>query len=155
MEMKPLQYKSYLGSIECSVEEGCLHGKILYITDLVTYESQTVPGLEAAFKDAVDDYLETCAQLGKVPDKAFKGTFNVRMTPELHKAAAIEAALAETTLNDFVSQAVAEKVAGRGSHHHSEQHIHIEANMTELIDFGALRQWDRFVVKEESIEYKA
>lgn len=153
--MKPLQYKSYLGSIECSVEEGCLHGKILHINDLVTYEAQTVPELEAAFKESVDDYLETCAQVGKAPDKAFKGTFNVRMTPELHKTAAIKAALAETTLNDFVSKAVAEKVAGHEVHHHNEQHIHIEANMTEPIDFGARQRWDGFQLKEASVEYKA
>lgn len=153
--MKPLQYKGYLGSVEYSLEDGCLHGKILHIIDLVTYEAQTVPELEAAFKGSVDDYLDTCAQVGKEPNKAFKGTFNVRMTPEQHKAAAVAAATLKTTLNDFVSQAVAEKLAGREFHHHNEQHIHIEASVTEPIDFGALRRWDGFLFKEDSVEYKA
>ncbi len=153
--MKPLQYKGYLGEVECSFEDACLHGKILYINDLVTYEAQTVPELETAFKEAVDDYLETCADVGKEPDKAFKGTFNVRMTPERHKAAAIEATLSGTTLNDFVSQAVAEKVAGREVHHHNEHHIHIAANVTEPIDFGALRRGGDFEIREDSVEYKA
>jgi predicted HicB family RNase H-like nuclease len=109
--MKPLQYKGCLGSVECNPEENCLHGRILYINDLVTYEAQTPAELKASFEASVDDYLETCEQVGKVPEKSFKGTFNVRMTPELHKAAAVAAAIQETTLNDFVAQAVADKLA--------------------------------------------
>ncbi len=152
--MKPLQYKGYLGSVECSFEDGCLFGKILHINDLVTYEAQTVPELEAEFKESVDDYIATCTQAGKEPDKAFKGTFNVRMTPEQHKAAAVAAASLETTLNDFVSQAVAEKLAGREVHHHNDQHIHIEASTTELLDFGAMRRGGGYLIKEESGEYR-
>lgn len=120
--MKPLQYNGYLGSVDYSEEDGCLHGKIMHINDLVTYEAQTVPELVATFQESVTDYLATCATIGKAPDKSFKGTFNVRMTPERHKAAAVAAALADTTLNDFVSQAVAEKVAGREVHQHNEPH---------------------------------
>jgi predicted HicB family RNase H-like nuclease len=115
--MKPFQYKGYLGEVDYSLEDECLHGKILYINDLVTYEAQTVPGLEAAFREAVDDYLETCAGLGKAPEKSFRGSFNVRMPPDLHKAAAVEAALAETTLNDFVIRAVSDKVEDLERHH--------------------------------------
>jgi predicted HicB family RNase H-like nuclease len=153
--MKPLQYKGYLGDVDCSLEDKCLHGKILYINDLVTYEAQTVPELEEAFRAAVDDYLETCVEIGKEPEKSFKGSFNVRMAPELHKAAAVAAALAETSLNDFVAQAIAEKMAGCEVHHHNEQHIHIETNVTEPIDFGALRRGDGFEIREGSVEYKA
>ncbi|MDF7806064.1 type II toxin-antitoxin system HicB family antitoxin [Pontiellaceae bacterium B12219] len=153
--MKPLQYNSYVGSVDYSLEDGCLHGKILYINDLVTYEAETVPELEAAFRDSVDDYLETCAEIGKDPDKSFKGTFNVRMTPELHKAAAIEAVLLETTLNDFVSQAVAEKLAGREVHHHNEQHIHLETSVTEPLDFDAMRRGGGYRIEEDVREYEA
>ncbi len=153
--MKPLQYSGYLGSLDYSLEDGCLYGKILYINDLVTYEAATVPELETAFKESVDDYLETCADIGKDPDKSFKGTFNVRMTPEQHKAAAVEAMLQETTLNDFVSRAVAEKLAGREVHHHNDQHIHIEATVTEPLDFEAMRRGSGYRIEEELCEYKA
>ena len=117
--MKPLQYKGYLGSVECSPEENCLHGRLLYINDLITYEAQTPAKLKTAFENTVDDYLKTCTQLGKEPEKTFKGTFNIRMTPDLHKAAALAAALQETTLNDFVSMAVADKV--EAVLHHSDE----------------------------------
>ncbi len=153
--MKPLQYNGYLGSVECSFEDKCLHGKILYINDLVTYEAETPVGLEAAFKESVDNYLQTCIEIGKDPDKSFKGTFNVRMTPKLHKSAALSATIQETTLNEFVSQAVTEKVDGRQAevHHHNDPHIHIEANVTELLDFKAMRRGGEYRIEEERREY--
>ena len=152
--MKPLQYKGYLGSVDCDPEENCLYGKILHINDLVTYEAESPAGVKTAFKESVDDYLTTCAEVGKDPDKSYKGTFNVRMTPDLHKAAAVAAVQLETTLNDFVSQAIVDKVAGREVHNHNEQFIHIEASTTERLDFAALRRGgDDYLIKEDSGEY--
>jgi predicted HicB family RNase H-like nuclease len=57
--MQTLTHHPYQGSCEFSQKDGCLHGKILLIQDLVTYEAETVPELEKAFHAAVDDYLET------------------------------------------------------------------------------------------------
>jgi hypothetical protein len=34
-----LHHKGFLGGVEISVEDGCLNGKLLFIKDLVTYES--------------------------------------------------------------------------------------------------------------------
>ncbi|VGO20941.1 type II toxin-antitoxin system HicB family antitoxin [Pontiella sulfatireligans] len=113
--MKPLQYKGYLGSVKCSVDDDCLYGKILYINDLVNYEATSPVELKQTFEAAVDDYLQTCEQLGKEPEKSFKGSFNVRVSPELHREAATQAAIYEESLNEFVAQAVREKVARYGS----------------------------------------
>lgn len=60
-----LKYKDFYGSIELSYEDKILHGKIECINDLVTYEAETINDLEAAFREAVDDYLDTCKSLGK------------------------------------------------------------------------------------------
>jgi predicted HicB family RNase H-like nuclease len=113
--MKPLQYKGYLGSVECSVGDDCLYGKILHVSDLVNYEADSPSGLKRAFEEAVDDYLQTCEQSGKEPEKAFKGSFNVRVSPELHRAAVKQATFYEESLNEFVAQAVREKVERYGS----------------------------------------
>lgn len=113
--MKALQYKGYLGSVECSVEDDCLYGQILYVNDLVNYEADSPAGLQAAFEQAVDDYLQTCGELGKEPDKSFKGSFNVRISPELHKEAAKQAYIYEESLNEFVAQAVQEKIERYGA----------------------------------------
>jgi predicted HicB family RNase H-like nuclease len=113
--MKPLQYKGYLGSVECSVEDDCLYGQILYINDIVNYQADSPSALKQAFEEAVDDYLQTCEELGRDTEKSFKGSFNVRISPELHRAAAKQAAIYEESLNEFVAKAVREKVAHYGS----------------------------------------
>jgi predicted HicB family RNase H-like nuclease len=74
-----MEYKGYQGSIEVSLEDNVLHGKILHIVDLVTFEAQTPDGLRQAFEGEVDEYLTFCEEEGVAPDKPFKGTFNVRV----------------------------------------------------------------------------
>ena len=113
--MKPMQYRGYLGSIECSVDDNCLFGKILYVNDLVNYEADSPVGLRESFEAAVDDYLQTCEEQGKAPEKSFKGSFNVRVSPELHRKAAMQATVYEESLNEFVAQAVREKVERYGA----------------------------------------
>ena len=46
-----------------------LVGKILGISDLVTFESEDAAGLKEEFESAVDDYLEFCKEVGKDPGK--------------------------------------------------------------------------------------
>lgn len=103
-----LKYKGYIGSIEASLEDNCLFGKILFIKALVSYEGKTVAELDAAFHEAVDDYLATCQSLGQTPEKPCKGSFNVRVGHELHLAAALAAARKKVTLNDLTRQALNE-----------------------------------------------
>lgn len=107
-----LQYKGFFGSVEISVEDEVLFGKLLYVNDLVTYEAETTSELKQAFEEAVDDYLGFCAAHNKEPDKPFKGSFNVRISPELHKAAAVEAEKQGITLNQFVQQSIEHAVGG-------------------------------------------
>ncbi|EKT4102127.1 type II toxin-antitoxin system HicB family antitoxin [Stenotrophomonas maltophilia] len=102
-------------------------GKILFIDDLVTYESKLsdgAEGLEAAFREAVDDYVETCAELGREPQKSLSGTFNVRITPELHKAARLRAVEDDATLNEVVAAAIHCYVnGGQRITNHSHNHF--------------------------------
>ncbi|WP_218176872.1 type II toxin-antitoxin system HicB family antitoxin [Pseudomonas gingeri] len=103
-----MHYKGYYGSIEASVEDNCLFGKLQFIRALVSYEGQTVAELEAAFKEAVDDYLDTCKQLNQAPETPCKGSFNVRVGHDLHLAAALTATRQKVTLNDLTRQALSE-----------------------------------------------
>lgn len=136
--MKTMSYKGYLGSVECSFEDNCLCGQLLYVNDLVNFEADTPTALQEAFEQAVDDYLETCKELGKDPDKAFKGSFNVRVTPELHKAAVVIAIQKEISLNEFVVQTLREKIEGHNEIHHHEPHFHIEASVNEPLNFAEI-----------------
>ena len=60
-----LRYKGYTSSLEVSLEDNCLYGRIEDIDDLVTYEAQTVEGARSAFQEAVEHYLQVCAELGE------------------------------------------------------------------------------------------
>ncbi len=108
--MSALEYKGYIGSVDFSAEDECFHGKLLFIRDLVTYEATTAKSLVKAFRCAVDDYLGTCEEQKKSPDKPFKGSLNVRLGPELHRAAALAAERDGIKLNELVKRAVSEKL---------------------------------------------
>ncbi len=111
MARSHFEHKTYYGSIEVSVDDDfCLHGQILFINDLVTYEAQSLKELDQEFKTAVDDYIETCKQLGRKPQKPYKGSFNVRIGWELHKAVAVQAKLHNVSLNEFVKEAISAKI---------------------------------------------
>ncbi|WP_338507655.1 type II toxin-antitoxin system HicB family antitoxin [Pseudomonas poae] len=109
-----LKHKGYIGSIEASLEDNCLYGKVLFIKALVSYEGKTVAELDAAFQEAVDDYLATCQALGRTPEKPCKGSFNVRVGHDLHLAAALEATRKKVTLNDLTRQALNEFLQQHG-----------------------------------------
>ncbi len=108
--MKLMQYKGYYGSIEASVEDRCLYGKLEFIDPLVNYEGDTVQALEAAFHDAVNDYIETCQAKGIEPQKPYRGTFNVRVGRDLHRAAAVAARQRGLNLNELVKRALEHEI---------------------------------------------
>ena len=97
-----LKYKNYLGSVEYNLTEKYLYGKILFIDDLIMYEGNTLEELENSFKEMVDEYLETCKELGKAPQKAYSGSFNVRTGATIHQALAEIAELENISLNKLI-----------------------------------------------------
>lgn len=105
-----LSYKGYYGSIHYNHEDRIFYGKVEFIRALVSYEGRDADTLEAAFAEAVDDYLAMCAESGKQPEKPFKGSFNVRIPPELHEKVAIAASQHGMTLNRFIAEALSHAV---------------------------------------------
>ena len=65
--MELLEYKGYQGSIGLDDTGNFWRGKILFINDLVSYEAASSATLQVEFEVAVDDYLETCKNIGKSP----------------------------------------------------------------------------------------
>ena len=102
-----LEYKGYYGSVEYSAADEVFHGRIEGIADHVTLEGASAECLKKDFMEAVDDYLESCKELGKEPEKIYKGSFNVRIKPELHRQLAIYSRLHKQTLNRTVEEAIA------------------------------------------------
>ena len=107
--MNNLHYKGFLGSMDINVEDGVIFGKLLYINDLVTFESESVSEIQKSFEDAVDDYIEFCKECGK------------EVSPERHKKAVYKATELGITLNQFVDRAIAEKLSDNiNSREHAE-----------------------------------
>ena len=98
-----MEYKGYIGKVEIDDEAGILHGEVINIRDVITFEGVTVDEVHKAFQESVDDYLEFCAQRGESPEKPFSGKFVVRLPTELHRKAYIEAKLADKSLNSWVT----------------------------------------------------
>ncbi len=99
-----LEFKGYTGSVEFSADDKVFFGRIIGIRDVVTFEGSTVKALTKAFQESVTDYLETCKEMGKDPDKEFKGSFNVRIKPRTHRLISARSAALKISLNHFVEQ---------------------------------------------------
>ena len=106
-----IEYRGYIGSIEFSEEDGIFYGKVQGIRSLISYEGESAHELVEDFHGAVDDYITECEANGITPEKAYKGSFNVRISPALHKKLAIIAAQRQLSLNNCVEQAIVSYVA--------------------------------------------
>lgn len=100
-----LDHKGYFGSVEYSSGDGLLHGKVIGINDLVTYEGRSVKELKEAFEESVEDYLDTCKELGKEPNRFYRGVFNIRTSSEIHRELSIMAERKKMKLNELVNKA--------------------------------------------------
>jgi predicted HicB family RNase H-like nuclease len=110
-----MEYKNYIGSVDYSDEDEVLHGRILNIDALVTFEATSVKALKKAFRDAVEDYLDFCKRLNRQPDRPLSGRITLRMGPELHKQALVVAATEGKSLNAVVKESVAQYITKRGN----------------------------------------
>ncbi len=102
-----LNYKNYIGTVEFSEEDKVFFGKVIGITDSISFEGDTVESLIEDFHAAVDEYLEFCRENRKEPQQQYKGSFNVRIAPELHRRASLDAMAKNMSLNSYVEEAIA------------------------------------------------
>ncbi len=105
-----IEYKDYLGTVEYSNEDRCFFGKLEMIDDLVTFEATNIDDLEKNFRNCVDEYLNTCDKLGREPQKTYKGVFNIRIEPTLHRKIYKEALKTGVSLNAFINKTLQTKI---------------------------------------------
>ncbi len=105
-----LHYKNYTGSVEFSEADAVFHGKVIGIKSLISFEGDSVSSLMSDFHNAVNEYLEFCQETGKEPEKPFKGSFNVRISSDLHRRATMAASVRGISLNTLVESAIRENV---------------------------------------------
>jgi predicted HicB family RNase H-like nuclease len=106
MSKTEIKHRGFTGSYDISFDDDCLHGRVLFIDDLISYEGATPAALKQAFIDAVDRYIAHCETTGKAANKPYSGTFNVRVGAELHRNAARCARQRGMTLNELIVRAL-------------------------------------------------
>ena len=95
-----LSYKNY----------NCLFGKVIGIKSLLSYEGNSVQELERGFRNVIDEYLTDCKERNVEPEQPYKGSFNVRISPELHRNIAVYAMEHGKSLNAAVEEAIGNMV---------------------------------------------
>lgn len=101
-----LEYRGYHAKIEFDAEDMILVGSVFGVSDSLNFHGKSTDEITEMFHQTIDNYLELCAELGRQPDKEFKGSFNVRIDPALHRQAALKAEQGHMPLNQFVEQAI-------------------------------------------------
>jgi predicted HicB family RNase H-like nuclease len=106
------KYKGYIGRVEFDEGDELFHGEVVNTRDVITFQGKSVRELKRSLKNSVDDYLEFCRERGEKPDRPFSGKFVVRIPPEVHREAFIEAKRSGKSLNAWVREAILKAVSG-------------------------------------------
>lgn len=101
-----IEYKGFYAKIEYSSEDNILFGKVQDVTDSIIFEIDDPKKTNDIFHQVIDDYLQMCEEIGKEPCKSFSGSFNVRISPELHRAAVQKSRVMGISLNSYVENAI-------------------------------------------------
>lgn len=104
--MNAMTHKGYAARVEFDAEDRIFVGHIAGIRDIVGFHGESVDELEAAFHEAVDDYLAVCKKLGQAPDKPYSGRVMLRLPPDLHARASAAAQVTGLSFNQWAAQAL-------------------------------------------------
>ena len=104
--MNTMTFKGYTARVEIDDRDNLLVGHLLGVRDIVGFHADDVAGLRVAFEEAVIDYLDTCAKLGKQPEKPASGKLMLRVGPEIHSAVLIAAQASGVSLNQWAAKAL-------------------------------------------------
>lgn len=108
-----MKYKGYTGSVDYDSDDRLFHGRVNGITDIVSFQGDTVDALEADFRAAVDDYLDFCRERGVEAQRPCSGKFVLRIPPELHREAAVAARGQRESLNTWITGAIEVRLAAK------------------------------------------
>ena len=101
-----IEYKGYTGVFEFDPSIDSFHGRVIGLQDVVTFEGRSVEELRSEMEESVEDYLSLCAEVGKEPERPYRGEFLIRTTPEVHRAVATAAEAEGVSLNSWVETTI-------------------------------------------------
>lgn len=99
-------YKGYEAIVVYDEEANILHGEVLHLNDVITFQADSTAEIEKAFRESVDDYLEFCKENNREPEKPYSGNFQLRMSPELHREVTYAARKKNESVNSYILEAL-------------------------------------------------
>ncbi len=108
--MNTVTYKKYVAKIEPDLEDGILVGRVINTRDIIGFHGNTIVEAIESFHCVIDEYLVDCKERGIDPNKPCSGRFNLRIPPRLHSEISTAAAQAGTSLNQWASDALRERL---------------------------------------------
>jgi predicted HicB family RNase H-like nuclease len=103
-----MSYKGYAAAIQFDADDEIFFGRLAGIRDVIGFHADTVADLKAAFHAAVDDYIASCAKLGRPAQRPYSGQIMVRVDPQVHANVAIAAELRGTSINKWAEEKLRE-----------------------------------------------
>jgi len=101
-----IEYKGYTGIFDFDPSIDAFHGRVLGLQDVVTFQGRSLDEIRREMEESVEDYLALCEEVGKEPERPYRGEFLVRTTPEVHRAVASAAEAEGMSLNAWVETAI-------------------------------------------------
>ena len=106
-----MNHKGYFAHVEYDQEDKILIGRVVGIRDGINFHGNNGEEVETAFVEAVDDYLALCKEIGQKPEKPYSGKISLRVSAEVHAAAASAAEAKGDSLNQWIKKTLEEKIS--------------------------------------------
>ena len=149
-----LEYKGYHADIKFDADDEIFIGEVFGIADSLNFHGQSVSEIKEMFHQSIDNYLQLCKEIGKDPEKEFKGTFNVRISSENHKRAALAARKKNITLNQFVSNAIQHELNKENDLSTNWKLILKKSDLSINIQDNDLIEFEDYFIFDEEQEFK-
>ncbi|ASK27280.1 type II toxin-antitoxin system HicB family antitoxin [Neisseria chenwenguii] len=98
--------------IQYDPETELLRGEFIGLNGGADFYADNVADLHKEGAVSLQTYLDVCRERGIGPYKHYSGRFNVRISPQIHAAAAAAAAASNISLNEWVAQTLNRAVRG-------------------------------------------
>lgn len=105
-----MEINGYKAVIAYDPETELFRGEFLGLNGGADFYADNVAQLKQEGELSLKIFFEMCEEKGIEPFKQYSGKFNIRLSPELHKAAALAATAEKLSLNEWISRTLEKSV---------------------------------------------
>lgn len=105
-----MEINGYKAVIAYDAETELFRGEFIGLNGGADFYADNVAQLKKEGEISLNVFLEMCEKKNIEPFKQYSGKFNIRLSPELHKAAVMAATAENLSLNEWISQTLAKSV---------------------------------------------